>query len=86
MSEGLADDGKSISGETESNDGACRFGISGISGTSGNSGISGKEGMQELITNVSPIIPNPSNVYFMVDAIKVLIRSKMQSKHLKASQ
>ena len=86
MSEGLTDDGKSISGETESNDGACKFGTSGISGTSGNSGISGKEGMQELITNVSPIIPNPSNVYFMVDAIKDLIQSKMQSKHLKASQ
>jgi hypothetical protein len=69
MSEGFADDGKSISGETESNDGACKFGISGISGTSGNSGISGKDGMQELIVNVSPIIPNASNVYFMVDAI-----------------
>jgi hypothetical protein len=25
--------------------------------------------MQELIANVSPIIPNASNVYFMVDAI-----------------
>ena len=69
MSDGLADDGKSILGDTESNDGAWIFGTSGISGILGNSGISGKEGMQELIANVSPIIPNASNVYFMVDAI-----------------
>ena len=71
MSAGFVDGGKLISGETESSDGACRFGTSGISGTSGNSGISGKEGMQELIANVSPMIPNASNVYFMANVIVV---------------